>query len=150
LDQRTGAAVDHAAAARGREDMGEQLEDGGLARAVRTDDAERLARLHGERHVAHRPELPLGELVLSGDASHHPPRHSRDQGAQAVVQLAALELLPDALELDARIRREWRHQTYSANTASARWKMIALTTSPVTAHAALYARYHGLQTGNDT
>ena len=52
----------------GQDDAGDELEQGRLALAVAADDADRLAALHGERHVAQRPELAgPGAAVAAGE-----------------------------------------------------------------------------------
>ena len=73
--------------------------DRGLARAVGSDDAERLARLHLERHVAQAQKSSRSASGRVAAAAQRAP-HRRNQVAQAVVTLAAAELLPDAVEAD--------------------------------------------------
>ena len=79
FDQRADAAAHFAAAARRPQDARQQLEHGRLAGAVRADDAERLARLHLERHVAHRPELLRRRaLRRDGRGAKHAPTSRRE------------------------------------------------------------------------
>ena len=56
LDQGGEPAADFDPAGGRRRDAGEQLQEGALARAVRSDHAERFAADHVERQVAKRPE----------------------------------------------------------------------------------------------
>jgi hypothetical protein len=62
LDERAGAAADFTASQRRRQNPVEQLEDGGLAGAVRADDRQRLAGRDAERDVADGPELRLPQV----------------------------------------------------------------------------------------
>ena len=64
LDQRRDAAVDGAGALGGLEHAGDDLEHGGLARAVRAQDAEHVALADGERHAVERAELLEHKLAL--------------------------------------------------------------------------------------
>src|SRR5262249_39133495 len=116
FDQRADAPLDRHVAARRPQDLGQQLEDGRLAGPVRADDAERFARTDLERHVARRPEFLIRQL-RGGPSAEQARRHRRDQIPQAVVPLAAAELLPDVIENDAA-----HGQRFSANSNSARWK----------------------------
>ncbi|CAA9292892.1 MAG: hypothetical protein AVDCRST_MAG11-249, partial [uncultured Gemmatimonadaceae bacterium] len=88
LQQRARPTREGALAARGAQDAGEQLEDGRLPRPVGPDDAQRLAGAHDERDVLQRPEATRRELRRRARPPCGPPRHGRDQVAQAVVHLA--------------------------------------------------------------
>src|SRR5262249_33291382 len=68
LDQRGEPSRDPDLARGGGRDSREQLEDGALATAVMTDDAEGLTLFDGERDIANRPELvgPPAERAQSG------------------------------------------------------------------------------------
>ena len=132
LDERADAAADAAVAARRLVDAREQLERRRLPRAVRPDDAERLAGPHLEREIAHGPEvarLQLGRVVGARPVSRR--ERGGNQVAQAVVELAAVEFLPDAVEDDAWRRSSLgsRHTT-SAKRRSDRWKSSALDDEP--------------------
>src|SRR5262249_8909458 len=116
FDQRADAPVDRHLAARRPENLREQLQDRRLAGAIRSDDAERFPRPDLERHVTGRPEFLFRQLV-GGPPAQQAPGHRRDEISQAVVPLAAAELLPDVIEDDAT-----HDQRFSANSNSARWK----------------------------
>ena len=126
LDERADAAPESRTAARRPQNAGQQLQGRGLAGAVRADDAERLAALHLERHVAHRPELALRELGRRFRAAERAAHQRRHEIAEAVVPLAALELLPDAVEDDGSLAHD---QMFSANVNSARWNNAQATIS---------------------
>ena len=64
FDQRRDAAVDGAGAFGGLEHAGDDLEHGGLARAVRAQDTEHVALADGERHAIERAELLEHKLAL--------------------------------------------------------------------------------------
>jgi hypothetical protein len=117
LDERADPALDFAPAARRLQDAVQQLEGRGFPGAVRTDDAERFAGAHLEGHVADRPELALRELRLRLGAAERLAHQRRHQIAEAVVPLAALELLPHALEDNGRLTHD---QMFSANWSSPR------------------------------
>src|SRR5205085_2569840 len=83
LDERSGAAVDGAVAARRLVDPRQQLQRRRLARAIRPDDAERLTGRDLEAEIAHGPEVSLLELrrlLRSADEAAH---HSRDEIPEA-------------------------------------------------------------------
>ncbi len=65
LEQAAHAAADLDAAARGRRDPRQHLEERRLARAVPTDDSEHLALLDVERDVPERPDLLCLGRVLA-------------------------------------------------------------------------------------
>ena len=95
LEQRRDAPVDRDAAAIGREDAREHLEQRRLARAVRSDDTERLAARDGEREVVGGTQL----LPLAA-----PPAQDRllERGLAAPVDAKALA---HAVDGDGRVGR---------------------------------------------
>ena len=64
LDERRHAARDLDRALVGEHDAGDELQQRRLALAVATDDADRLAGAHLDRHVAQRPELARAGAAL--------------------------------------------------------------------------------------
>ena len=88
-----------------------------LPGAVRADDAQRLARPHLERDVVHGPELLWSAPRWHGSARSAAPDRAGIEVPEAVVALAATELLRDAVEYDCRVAPS---QMFSANLYSAR------------------------------
>ena len=121
LDERADAPMNLAAPARRRDDPVQQLQRGRFAGAIRSDDPQRFAPLHLERHVADGPELLFGELRRVRAPADQPAGERRHQIAQAVVPLPAPKLLPDALEPDAGL---CHGHMFSANVSSPRWNTI--------------------------
>jgi hypothetical protein len=66
-------AVEPDAAAARRIDQADQVEDGRLARAIRADDGEHLARLQCERHAVDRPHAAEADAEVL-DLKEGPPR----------------------------------------------------------------------------
>src|SRR5262249_3557552 len=94
--QRRDAAAKLDGAGRRREDAGQDPEYRGLPGAVWPDDRERLARLHRDRDIAHRPELPARLAKLR-------PREDQQALLQEVVAVGAQhEPLADRAALDDR------------------------------------------------
>src|SRR5262245_26694884 len=94
----------------------QQFENSGLSCAVRTNDAQRLTRMHGKGHIFQRPKLlsykPTGRNTMKEAFS-----HGRNEVSKTIVALAAMKLLPHTIEDD---RRSGHTQMYSANLNSAR------------------------------
>src|SRR5204862_3354281 len=64
LEDAADASADLGAAARRRSDPAEDLQQGGLARAVPADEADDLSLVHLERDVVQRSDLLVGLPVL--------------------------------------------------------------------------------------
>jgi hypothetical protein len=115
LDERADATtLDATPPARRLHDLRQQFQDGGLAGAVRANDAQRLAGFHLEREVPDRPEF-LRLEIPEAPASKFSER-GRNEVPKAVVALAQTELLPHRVNDDGSAG----HQMFSANSNSAR------------------------------
>ena len=84
LQQCRHAAIHLDVSGRRVEGAANELQQGGLARSVATDDADRFATLHVEGNIAQRPEL----LVIATGRLHQRPLQARIDGLlQAVLRL---------------------------------------------------------------
>src|SRR5665647_2831713 len=119
VDQRADAAVCDIAAERGAQKLGQNLEQRRLAGAVVADDAECVPLLHLEGDFPQRPEISRGQLVRRRRTVQYPSCHGRDEVAQAVVALAASELLPHVVHLDCHIAHRILTRTPRRDVADA-------------------------------
>src|SRR5262249_33920200 len=118
----------------------ENLEQRALARAVAADDADHLARMNLERHVAERPERARGQYrrAAAPDRRETPKRrlrrirHRVAQGTIPFRRTSDRVLLAQAFDADGGCR----DHTISAKLRSMRRKYSAPVTSstPVTAN----------------